>query len=240
MTSTPPFLTKPEQRPPSPVASTSERRRDLVAFVGTVIAASTFGWQTADLIWGLWICSLTFGFLTIFVAILTGLLRTNGGSFVLQIFGGLFFLAFFTIHFGGFHYGHAVFLEMFMPMPAGPSGPRGLFGNPFGDPFALTARALANYYPMVLATFISRWSDLSFKAGSSAGDAAKARGAALVKPYLNVVRMHLLIFVFMGLTALELSDLAMYPVLFFYFFPWSVLVRRAKASSDAHGSKSGA
>jgi len=211
----------------------------VVAFVGTVIAASTFGWQTADLIWGLWVCSLTFGFLTIVAAIFTGLLRANGGSFVLKIFGGLFLLAFFTIHFGGFHYGHAVFLEMFMPMPGGPVGPPGLFGNPFGDPFALTACAVANYYPMVLATLVSRWSDLPLKAGSGAGDAAKARGAALVKPYLNVVRMHLLIFVFMGLEALGLSDLAIYPVLFFYFFPWSVLVRRAKASSDEQGANSG-
>ena len=187
------------------------------------------------MIWGLWICSLTFGFLTILVAIFMGVVRDNGVSVVLKIFGALFFLAFFTIHFGGFHYGHAVFLEMFMPMPAGPLGPRGLFG----DPFALLAHALANYYPMVLATLVSRWSDLPFKAGSITGDVAKARGAALMKPYSNVVRMHLLIFVFIGLTALELSDLAIYPVLVFYFFPWSVLARGAKASIDEQGSNSG-
>ena len=235
MTSTPPLLTRPEQRPPAQAAPTSSWRRDLVAFVGTVIAASTFAWQAADLIWGLWICSLTFGFLTIFVAIFMGVVRADGGSIVLKIFGGLFFLAFFTIHFGGFHFVHAMFLEMCMPMPAGPLGPRGLFGNPF----ASLAYALSNYYPMVLATFVARWSDLPFKAGSSAGDAAKARGAALMKPYSNVVRMHLLIFVFIGLTALELSDLAIYPVLAFYFFPWSAFVRGAKASSDEQGSKSG-
>ena len=235
MTSTPPLLTRPEQRSPAQAAPRSEWGRDLVAFVGTVIAALTFGWQAADLIWGLWICSLTFGFLTIFVATFMGVVRANGGSFVLKIFGGLFFLAFFTIHFGGFHYGHAVFLQMFMPMPAGPPGPRGLFG----DPFALTARAFADYYPMVLATVVSRWSDLPFKAFCGAGDVAKARGKALMKPYANVVRMHLLIFVFMGLTALELSDLAIYPVLAFYFFPWSVLVRGAKASIDEQASNSG-
>jgi hypothetical protein len=43
------------------------------------------------------------------------------------------------------------------------------------------------------------------------------------KPYTNVIRMHLLIFVFAGLHAAGMADLGIYPVLLFYFVPWARL-----------------
>jgi hypothetical protein len=49
---------------------------------------------------------------------------------------------------------------------------------------------------------------------------------AIFGPYLNVIRMHLLIFVFAGLRGLHLAHLAIYPVLAAYFFPWGVLQNR--------------
>jgi len=192
--------------------------RDLIAFVGTVAAVMFFDWKAKDVIWGLWICSLTFGYTTIVVTIFAPALRMGGVAGVALAVGGLFLLAFFTVHFGMFHFVHGVFLNSFFPLVGE--------GKGFPNGFLLIGSALTNYWPMVLATFISRFSDLPFGGGSVIGKGNANGGAAFMKPYANVIRMHLLIFVFAGLHAARMSDLAIYPVLLFYFFPWSAFFGR--------------
>lgn len=187
--------------------------RDLIAFVGTVAAVMFFDWKAKDVIWGLWICSLSFGYTTIVVTIFAPAIRAGGGAGALMAFGGLFLLAFFTVHFGMFHFVHGVFLNSFFPLVGESKG--------FPSPLVLIGASLAAYWPMVLATFLSRFSDLPFDGKNVLMDKGKAGGQAFMKPYANVIRMHLLIFVFAGLHAANLSDLAIYPVLLFYFFPWS-------------------
>jgi hypothetical protein len=51
------------------------------------------------------------------------------------------------------------------------------------------------------------------------------------KPYANVVRMHLLIFIFAGLHGAGLAELGIYPVLLFYFVPWAELHRLYRSRS---------
>ena len=40
----------------------------------------------------------------------------------------------------------------------------------------------------------------------------------------------LLIFVFAGLHAAKMSQYAVYPVLFAYFFPWGAVIRQARST----------
>lgn len=204
------------------VEAKKELLRDLIAFVGTVAAVVFFEWKAKDVIWGLWVCSLTFGYTTIVVTIFAPAARVGGGAGAAMALGGLFLLAFFTVHFGMFHFVHGVFLNSFFPLIGE--------GRGFPNGFALLGASLAAYWPMVVATFLSRYTDLPLKGGESPFKGGKA-GGAMMKPYANVIRMHLLIFVFAGLHAANMSDYAIYPVLLLYFFPWSAFFgKNGKAS----------
>jgi len=125
---------------------------------------------------------------------------------------GVFFLGFFTVHFVGFHFIHSIFLNgMFPLLPE---------ASPFGktmdrnatDFLWLVRFALERYWPFVAASALSRFRE--FRAASQAAD-----GSMMFKPYLNVVRMHLMIFVFAGLGAAGLQGFALYPLLVVYFLP---------------------
>jgi len=55
----------------------------------------------------------------------------------------------------------------------------------------------------------------------------RSLGAAMMRPYVNVIRMHLLIFFFAGCWILKLDNFLIYAVVFsVYFFPWSELRRQ--------------
>ncbi len=178
---------------------------DVVAFSSAIVMAGVFRWEATDLIWGLWLSSLVVGYATIVSTIVVGI-RGSKLPFALAVPGALGLLAFFTLHFGGFHMGHAAFLGGFFP-------PEGLEGTG-SNPFAVLPVVLMLYWPFVLATLIAKISHIAPK------KAKLAMGDHLMKPYGNVIKMHLLIFVFAALHGFGLSRYAIYPVLIAYFFPW--------------------
>lgn len=200
---------------------------DIAVFAGTVVAAIAFDWETRELVWGLWLSSLVIGYATIVSSIgrqywFTRELAVKGEithpvmrvvARGLTIFVGLFAFAFFSVHFGGFHLGHGAFLNALFPVvPAAEDNPFSYIGG-FGAIVAIG-------WPMVLATAVASREDLM-----ASGD------QHLMKPYLNVVRMHLLIFVFAGAAAVKMDQTWLYVlVLFVYFFPmrstWALLTRR--------------
>ncbi|MCX7008607.1 MAG: DUF6498-containing protein [Kiritimatiellaeota bacterium] len=188
---------------------------DLLAFAGTVALALAFRWQAHDLIWSLWISSLSFGYFWLLAALTCSVIYTPGRKKIGAIIGGLFLAAFFTFHFGMFHFVHGVFLNLFFP----------LVKENFGPPnvFTLIGTALSAYWPFVLMTFVSRVRDFPWR------QQPDDEGKAMFAPYLNVIRMHLLIFIFGGLYLLHLANLAIFPVLLFYFFPWRIFNRERKA-----------
>jgi len=219
----------PEQAVARRAEAKKELARDLVAFVGTVMAVALFDWTAKDVIWGLWICSLTFGYTFIVLTIFAPAVRVGGGAGALMAVGGLFLLAFFTFHFGMFHFVHGQFLNAMFPLSGS--------GRGFLNPFFMVGAAISSYWPLVVATFISRFTDLPLKSEKSIfdKDPMKAvKGAdPFIKPYANVIRMHLLIFVFAGLHAAKMSDYAIYPVLLFYFFPWRAFFGKKAALVEA-------
>lgn len=191
---------------------------DLAAFGVTVLLAALLRWQAKDLIWGLWISSLCVGYAHILVSIVLGARTAEGALGSSALAGGLLLVGFFTVHFGSFHFGHSVFLHQFFPLVEGDGAYPGFK--------AILEKALGSYWPFVLVNLWYRWRDFPKER------LVWAQKDALIGPYLNVIRMHILIFVFAGLHALRLGHLAIYPVLAAYFFPWGSLFRRAQTEAS--------
>ena len=226
---------------------------DALAFGVGLGVAWWSGLQTADLVWGLWLSSLVVGYAMILWAIFgPGWMILRGvrkdwdqvaatpvksvAGLGLITAGGLFVLAFFTVHFGGFHLGHSVFLKMFFPiMPDA-----GRWDFPGMDVYAEVVRRYWLFVPLAFmaerAAF--RWpeqkkampADTSVTVEAIARRKARSNpdsGGMMFAPYKNVVRLHLLIFFFAGAHFMKWENFAVYAVVYaVYFFPWRLLGAR--------------
>ena len=217
-------------------------------------------WQTKDLVWSLWLSSLLVGYAMIvwmnfspalFIAtkawpervVLKGQSTgpiVVGGS--LLALGGLLLLGFITLHFGGFHYVHASFLNMFFPLVPGKTS------GPF---LGLISQAFAAYWPFVLVAAVAerkafRWPDAAPPPPDTSVTAAaiKTRISGLggmdgmMTPYKNVIRLHLLIFFFAFASIVHLQNFAVYAAVYaVYFFPWRLVRKQPEAvgASPAQG-----
>ncbi len=203
---------------PAPHSNRLPDLADILAFAGTVVASIVLNWRTRELVWGLWLSSVVIGYALILYGIpmevrvkaalphdpaVPGWVRAGG--LVLSGFGALFLIAFFTVHFGGFHLVHGVFLNAFFPI-----GPKEGDGSGFGY-LRYLPRTMAFSWPLVLGSVISS-RDKFVEATTGHFNPMSVYG--------NVIRMHLLIFVFAFTSALKLDQRWLYVVvLFFYFFP---------------------
>ena len=195
-----------------------ERVWDLALFAAVVAAAALQDWSATDLVWSLWISSLVVGYAFIVVTTLVGNGLTGRREAadlpgVLRLPLALFTLGFFTVHFLGFHWGHSVFLNQFFPLVETSGGPGGPIW--WGE---LVGTAVGRYWPFLLATAVSRRGDFARSVRADPD-----RDEMLFQPYRNVVRMHLLIFVYAGLEAAGATGWFLYAVLLFYFFPLGAL-----------------
>lgn len=198
---------------------------DLLAFAAGLGMAWVLGWQAKDLVWSLWLSSLVVGYTTIVLGIGrtvfappqgAGQRRTLPGLIGSLIFG-TFLLGFFTVHFGGFHFVHSIFLNLFFPI-----------AELKGDPTAvLYSEVVRRYWPFLAAAFLAERAALQ-GAWNAAIDSQKAGIQVIATaPYRNVVRMHLLIFFFAFAGIAGLESFWVYAVVFaVYFFPWRTLLRR--------------
>lgn len=222
---------------------------DLLAF-GAGLALAWFGrWETRDLVWSLWLSSLLVGYAMIVWSIFgpvvfigrkiwperanlrvepTGKMVLGGSALVI---GGLFMLAFFTVHFGLFHLVHSVFLNAFFPVASGLRAPG----------VALYWQVLQTYWPFVVVAAVAERGAFRLAPPEPAGPpdtavtveaiaARKARNAArggmtgMMAPYRNVVRLHLLIFFFAAAHFAKLDSFLIYAVVYaVYFFPWRLV-----------------
>ena len=198
----------------------------LFSFLATLMLALAQQWQTTDLVWSLWISSLVLGYGYLLTGIISRALRGVNGmegswgkamhtlgsseeiSWPLVVLGALFMIAFFSVHFLMFHFVHSVFLNLFFP----------LYGGETDFPqFLLTIRiCIVRYWPVVLFSAATQLTNFFQVAESSDAN-------FLSMPYRNVVKMHISIFVFAGLSFVHISSLALYYVLILYFFPFGSL-----------------
>ncbi len=209
---------------------------DAAAFAAGLALAGWQGWNTTDLVWSLWLSSLTVGYAMIaWGAFSPAWLHGREGhssAAVFAVFGGLCMLAFFTFHFGLFHFVHGAFLNMFFPLDGSGEHPGWATWwevvRRYG--WFVPVAALAERRGFVLPAMPPEPPRTSVKAADIA--ARKARQGfgqvTMFMPYLNVIRMHLLIFFFAGAHFLQLENFAVYAVVYaVYFFPWRLLSPRA-------------
>ena len=244
---------------------------DALAFAAGLGLAWQFQWQTRDLVWSLWLSSLVIGYALIVWSIFgpaifiatkawanravldTAPTATLAAGGALLLVGGLFLLAFFTVHFGMFHFVHSVFLNSFFPVEPG-------LAKSFPGPalywvvlqrywWFLPAAAIAERTAFRFAPVEPAVPDTSVKAEDIA--ARKARNAlgglskdGMMAPYRNVIRLHLLIFFFAFAHFAKLDSFLVYAVVYAgYFFPWRLVKRekvkvvRCKPNLDAGGLK---
>ncbi len=238
---------------------------DLLAFAAGIGIAYWAHWETKDLVWSLWLCSLGIGYLSFFTGIgstlwlgLAALRSTKlqkkhfRASIVAGIAGGLFLLVFFSLHFGAFHAVHSVFLQQFFPIE---DMPEDGFGAAFMNPpllWMLAIEHLMKPYGLFLAPALiaerhhifrpltnalerarntSTLNELVINSATKKTGARKTvLGDTMGRPYLNVIRMHLLIFFFAFSRELALGSFTVYAVVYaVYFFPW----REIKGSAPA-------
>lgn len=175
---------------------------------------------------------------------------------------GLFVLVFFSFHFCGFHAGHSVFLRQFFPLDG---MPRDGFGAAFMNPPLLWMLAFKHlmrpyglflipaiiaerryvFAPLIKAisavrTGIATMDSLADRTDGKPGRTRNPLSDAMARPYINVVRMHLLIFFFGICYALKVDSFFVYAVVYsVYFFPWSELKEvklRAANKLDVSGA----
>lgn len=221
---------------------------DALAFAGGLSLAWWLKWETTDLVWSLWLSSLVVGYATIlwfatehlreFVVRARadrspGAARAKllGGGLIL--FGTLFTVAFFTVHFGGFHLGHSVFLSIFFPIVPGTDGGGSWPGI---ETYMEVLRRYWIFLPVAFLAERGGFASVSKPAaqGVPTREARKiytppATGTdhnKMMAPYKNIIRMHLLIFFFAGAHFARLDNFLVYAVVYaVYFFPWRLLKR---------------
>lgn len=203
---------------------------DFAGFALSLAMVAVFGWSTTDLVWSLWLSSLVLGMATIWIGIARAPMPGPSGTvFVGKAFG----LAFFAVHFGGFHFVHSQFLAMFFPLGSGHGG--GVFGGGNFGPFGDYGLVFATYWPWLLAAAIAERDKLvrawnppadsgSFDAlrkAAAEGSMPRPRLPGPLAAYANVIRMHMLIFFFAFTAAAGLGGFFVYAVVYaVYFWPW--------------------
>lgn len=193
----------------------------LFSFLIMLLTAAAQKWTATEIVWSLWISSLVLGYSFIVTAILAmffgyqemgpvGKISSFIGkdSWLLRLIGAIFMMAFFSFHFLFFHFVHSIFLNQFFPLVRSD-----VFDGMGGGYFIkLIALCIRRFWPFILTSGISQ-SGKYLRAFQQAGD------SFLSMPYKNVVRMHLSIFVFAFLHIVGVPSIALYFVLFVYFFP---------------------
>jgi hypothetical protein len=185
---------------------------DALAFAGGLAWAWHFASSTRDLVWSLWLSSLVVGYALILWLIVRQV-RAHGANWVAAVF----LIAFFTVHFGMFHFVHSVFLNAFFPVHEGG-------GTSFPPVYG---EVLARYWPFVLLAAVAERTHFRRSTGSPGADPAKASKEAMMLPYRGVIRMHLLIFVFAGAHNARIDGFPVYAVVYAaYFFPWRLVGKK--------------
>jgi hypothetical protein len=243
---------------------------DLVAFLVGLAVAWARGWHTTDLIWSLWLSSLVIGYALIVWAVLQPALELLGLGWqhraeveasltpksgkqiaillAIALVGALFYLAFFTTHFGFFHYIHSQLLLGMYPLGDGfTTMNRATFAEVLRRySWALPSAFLARRYAFARRTFVPRSSSDAGTGGTPLGRDGRptrrpetAAESRVFGPYLQVMRMHAVIIAFGAVHAARRESFLVYALIYaLNFFPWR-LVRDRLDSRTATARESG-
>ena len=205
-------------------------KTELTGFFLSLVLAIALGWSLPDLVWSMWLSSLVIGFAYIVYSIYhsSSAIKNKAGRVLAIIFPVLFFM----VHFGGFHFVHSIFLNAFLT----PGGIMDLQGNwemlpsehgngiTFVNKDAPKDADIMDFlpdYPLIFRTYF--WIlPIAFLSNISLFSTPE-KGPALA--YKNVIKLHLLIFIFAGLAAAHLNLFYIYLFTFaWFFFPFSAFL----------------
>lgn len=196
-----------------------------VSFGFIFVTAQLQKWEAGDMVWSLWITSLTLGYCYLLAGITSNTISSqvnnvddflaeilppsaqSGIKFGFQFIGALLQLIFFTFHFGLFHFVHSFFLNEFFP----------LLDRPFErltDLVTFVTVSLQTYWPVIVFSFFSSLRKFQRVLLQVEPDYIK-------RPYINVVKIHLSIFAFAGLSFTGVKDWLLPVIFIVYFFPFS-------------------
>jgi hypothetical protein len=248
-----------------PIGDWTSAWPDALGFVVGLAVAWWAGWTASDLVWSLWLSSFVVGYAAILwsvfgPAIQLGRHAWGDRAFVKQamagpqsptaliallivVVGALLLLAFFTFHFGMFHYIHSQFLISFFPIETVDTVSLRRQAD-----MTTYAEVLRRYWWFLPAAFLAERAafvrepapavpDLSVTAAAiaarKAANASKG-GPRMLAPYRNVMRMHVLIFFFAFAHFAEIDNFAVYAVVYaVYFFPVGLVTRRREVRAYA-------
>ena len=222
---------------------------DALAYVLGLAAAWFGGWQAGDLIWSLWLSSLVIGYalivwsigqpIAVFSIIAWRSRNDPGGpglrdivTFCSVMIGvGLFLVAFFTVHFGGFHYVYSAILINIFPIVA-PGIP-----HPDWLEKATYLEIVRRYWIFLPAAFLSHRAAFIRRTflldGNEPVKSWKEPGEnneMFKEPYKNVLRLHALIGFVAAAHIAGLDNFAVYAVIYsVYFFPWRLVRSEGEA-----------
>ena len=200
---------------------------DAAGFVLGLGIAWWLGWETRDLVWSLWLSSLVIGYATLVLMIARAGRGDPSQPGASGLVVKLFLLGFFTLHFGGFHFVHSVFLNLFFPVHVDAKG----FGG--------IGRGVASFLPDYGAVVRNGWWWLIAAAIAERRSlwppVAEAGVANLFAPYASVIRLHLLLFFFAAMYFVGLDGIVVYAIVYtVYFWPWRPTFSMAPATSAAN------
>lgn len=228
--------------------------KEISLFFSAILFAYFFGWNTTDLIWGLWITSFIVGnvglFRTGFTFLILSFAKTitfenfkelkrelDSKKKFLKLIFGLFFVVpilfahgvFLILHFSVFHFGHAWFLYNLAPHPdLGGILNNGNVDSQFSIPIQIVKTLLMSYWVIVLQKLIFD----HIKHGESTGNDDSDLIDLIKRPYLQVVRIHFLIFILVGLNEINANQYLIYVVIYsLFFFPLSIF-SKTKSEND--------
>jgi hypothetical protein len=242
----------------NPLENWSSAWPDALAFTVGLAVAWWARWEAGDLVWSLWLSSFVVGSSIIVWTIARpafemgrGVWRARAltvshpkallGFWSLLVVGALFALAFFTIHFGMFHYIHSQLMISFFPIDTGSAA-----GSATDASMATYAEILRRYWTFLPAAFLAERAAFMAKplsleldlsraaaAGSKAGKPSRVQSLVWA-PYRSVARMHVLIFFFFFAHFARLDNFVVYAVVYAaYFFPWRLVRRSAVEPTPA-------
>lgn len=243
---------------------------DLVAFLVGLAVAWARGWSSTDLIWSLWLSSLVIGYALIVWAVVQPALELLGLGWqhraeveqslaqqknpkqiaillAIALVGAIFYLAFFTTHFGFFHYIQSQLLLGLYPLGNGfTTMNRATFAEVLRRySWALPSAFLARRHAFARRTFVPRAADVGESVPMTNGPAVRptrrpesAAESRIFGPYLQVMRMHVVIIAFGAAHAARHESFLVYALIYaVFFFPWRLvrdrLGARAATSADA-------
>ena len=242
--------------PSSPAPTLRSAWPDALALFAALALARAGEWTAADLLWSLWLSSVVLGvavalwrtartLLIVTVGttgIVTGVaadlpeVRRAASSYAplrvaavggITIVGALLSLAIFVLFFGAFQFVHSQALFRFFPVPGAPPG----F---MADP-ATYATVLRNYWMFLPAAFLAeRRAFVPLRASREVAARETKRGMSVV--WLNVLRMHILIYAFAFAFVAELEHFPVYVLVYLlYFVPWGLARQLLKRPAHAAG-----